>query len=503
VHMTDDLQISAPDTRQFARELSTDDLEGFVPVHVVWEVTLACDLKCLHCGSRAGHRRPNELSTSECFEVIDQLAKLGTREISLIGGEAYLRRDWTKLVERIRSHGIYCAIQSGARTFTKERLNAGAEAGLQGLGVSLDGLEALHDMLRGVRGSYALALDALRTAKSLGLNTSVNTQIGASVVPDLPLLLDVILDAGVRHWKVQITVAMGNAADRPELLLQPYRLLELMPLLDELRKKGAENGLLLQLGNNVGYFGPFERHWRGLGDQRVHWSGCGAGNNILALEADGTVKACPSLATSHFAAGNVRDLDLEGIWKSSSSLHFNRERGTDEMWGLCKSCYYAPVCRGGCTWTSHSLLGRPGNNPYCFFRARGLARQGLRERIVKCKDAAPQPFAVGEFEILLETLDGEIAEHANLADHVNPTPGGWMPKRNTPPEIGRLPQQLVLCHVCDEYVWPHETECPHCGTDLRHREEIARDDMNRRAALIVRTRELMSLIEALSTVAGS
>jgi len=41
-----------------ARYLSDTDLKRYVPVHVVWEITLACDLKCLHCGSRAGIDAP-------------------------------------------------------------------------------------------------------------------------------------------------------------------------------------------------------------------------------------------------------------------------------------------------------------------------------------------------------------------------------------------------------------------------------------------------------------
>src|SRR5579871_516457 len=125
------------------------DFKGYVPVHVVWELTLACDLKCVHCGSRAGHRRPDELSTQECLEVVDALARLGTREISLIGGEAYLRKDLPEIIRAVHNHGIYCAIQTGGRQFTPARLAAAMEAGLGGLGVSLDGLEPLHDRLRG------------------------------------------------------------------------------------------------------------------------------------------------------------------------------------------------------------------------------------------------------------------------------------------------------------------------------------------------------------------
>src|SRR5256714_10458826 len=115
------------------------DYKAYVPVHVVWEITLACDLKCMHCGSRAGHRRSDELTTPECLEIVEALARLGTREISLIGGEAYLRKDFIEIIRAIHEHGIYCAIQTGGRQFTPARLRAAIQAGLSSLGVSLDG----------------------------------------------------------------------------------------------------------------------------------------------------------------------------------------------------------------------------------------------------------------------------------------------------------------------------------------------------------------------------
>ena len=73
------------------------------------------------------------------------------------------------------------------------------------------------------------------------------------------------------------------------------------------------------------------------------------------------------LPTIGYAGGNVRELGLEEIWNSSSEIHFGRLRSVDDLWGFCRSCYYADVCRGGCTWTSHSLSGHLGNNPYCHY----------------------------------------------------------------------------------------------------------------------------------------
>src|ERR1700722_8792833 len=103
---------------RLARQRRADDFLRHIPVHVVWEITLACDLKCLHCGSRAGARRQRELTTAECLDVVSALARLEAREVTLIGGEAYLRSDWIEIVRAVRAHGMRCALQTGGRNLT-------------------------------------------------------------------------------------------------------------------------------------------------------------------------------------------------------------------------------------------------------------------------------------------------------------------------------------------------------------------------------------------------
>jgi len=486
------------------RTRTENDYRRFVPVHVVWEITLACDLKCMHCGSRAGRKRPSELTTAECLEVVEHLAALGTREISLIGGEAYLRRDWTEIVRAIRARNIYCAIQTGGRNLTPKRLAEAVEAGLQGVGVSLDGLQTLHDKVRGVPGSFSRAVDTLKRVKAAGLNFSVNTQIGAETISDLPQLFEVLVELGVKQWQIQLTVAMGNAVDNDSLLLQPHRLAQLMPLLAHLYSEGLKHELLLVPGNNIGYFGPYEHVWRGYGDETVHWSGCTAGHTALALEADGTVKGCPSLATVGFAGGNVRDVSLADIWDSSEAIHFGRLRSVEDLWGFCRSCYYADVCRGGCTWTSHSLLGRPGNNPYCHYRVRELQKQGLRERVVKRREAAAASFAVGEFELITERIPGNEGDAPQILDS---TMGSTTlvqlgkSQRSYEPQTrdGRVPPQLEICRGCDEYIRPVERFCPHCGSDVREKAEAYAADERRRAQLVAELKRLIEIAQGRAT----
>ena len=469
------------------RYRTDDDYRRHTPVHVVWEITLACNLKCQHCGSRAGKPRHDELTTQECLEVVDQLAKLGTREITLIGGEAFLRHDWIKIIKAIRQHNIYCATQTGALNFTQDKLQEAIEAGLQGIGVSIDGLPELHDRLRGVPGSYNMAINTLRRAKYAGLNRSVNTQIGPETIPMLRQLMDRIIEAGAQQWQIQLTVAMGNAVDNDQIILQPYQVLELMPLLGQLFDEGYERGLTMLTGNNIGYFGPYEHKFRSIANSTSHYSGCSAGQTVIGLEADGTVKGCPSLPTVGYAGGNIRDLSLEDIWNSSEEIHFGRLRSIDDLWGFCRTCYYADVCRGGCTWTSHSLLGKPGNNPFCHYRALELEKQGLRERIRKVKEAGQSPFAVGEFELILEPIPG----------HETSSEFDWekMPRQRVAQPIidssepakteydnyreGRVPPKLERCKACNQFIWKHEEICPHCQTDVKEANAKYEEDRKR------------------------
>lgn len=476
--------------QQPARFRDREDYERFTPVHVVWELTLACNLKCSHCGSRAGRRRPDELTSSEALDVVDQLARLGTRELTIIGGEAYLRRDWTDIVAAASGHAMFVGMQTGARALTERRLQAAAAAGLQGLGVSLDGLPELHDRLRGVRGSFDHGILTLERAKGLGLSTSVNTQIGPETIADLPELLQRVVETGIGQWQVQLTVAMGNAVDNPELILQPYQLLELMPLLADLYREARRHGVLLIPGNNVGYFGPYESLWRTSVNDQPHWSGCGAGQTVIGLEADGTVKGCPSLPTVGYAGGKIRDLSLEQIW--ASARESEALRPSPELWGFCRSCYYADVCRGGCTWTSHSLLGRAGNNPYCHHRALTLQREGRRERVVKVEEAGPGSFAIGRFDLVEEALDGSPlrdresapGDRADSAEIVRVV-------RVEGREAPRARAALRLCHGCQAYVRDSEVSCPFCHGDLEELEQGHLFEAARRREVIEEVRRLL------------
>ncbi|WP_437275350.1 radical SAM protein [Sorangium sp. So ce375] len=376
------------------------------PAYVVWELTLRCDQPCRHCGSRAGAARPSELGTEEALGVVRQLAVMGAREVVLIGGEAYLHDGFLEIIAALKAAGVRPTMTTGGRGITAELAAQMKEAGLYSVSVSVDGLARAHDLIRKAPGSHRSALAALGHLRGAGLITAANTNVNRVNQGDLEALYELLREQGVRAWQVQITSALGRAADRPGMLLQPYDLLDVLPRIAALKRRAFRDGITVMPGNNLGYFGPEEALLRSLREGgRDHFRGCQAGKLVLGIESDGAVKGCPSLQSDRYVGGNLRERGLREIWDEAPPLSFARARTVDDLWGFCRGCAFAEVCMGGCTFTAHALFGRPGNNPYCHFRARTLAAQGKRERLVPTEPAEGRPFDNGLFEIVVEDLE--------------------------------------------------------------------------------------------------
>lgn len=376
--------------------------------YAVWELTLKCNLACQHCGSRAGHTRNQELSTQEALDLVQQLASVGITEVTIIGGEAFLRPDWLEIAQAITSAGMLCSMTTGGFGITLETAQRMKEAGIRTVSVSVDGLENTHDRLRGRSGSWQWAFKTMSHLKAVGIQFGCNTQINRLSAPEFPHIYEYIRDAGIVAWQIQLTVPMGNAADNYDILLQPYELLEIYPMIARVVQQAQQEGVDIQPGNNIGYYGPYERLLRGKGDPWRFWQGCGAGLSTLGIEADGAIKGCPSLPSVAYTGGNIRDRSLRSIIEETEELRFNlgadTPQGTEHLWGFCKTCEFAELCRGGCSWTAHVFFDRRGNNPYCHHRALTQSSRGLRERCVPKRQATGLPFDNGEFELIEEPL---------------------------------------------------------------------------------------------------
>lgn len=309
----------------------------------------------------------------------------------------------------IADAGMICGMTTGGYGISLETARRMRESGITFSSVSVDGLEESHDRQRGKQGSWRACFQTMAHYREVGLTFGCNTQLNRLSAPEIPRLYECLRDAGAEGWQYQMTVPMGNAADNAWLLLQPCELLDLYPMLARVTYRANAEGVAVMPGSSIGYFSPYEhviraRHFA-LGQ---FWMGCQAGLAGIGIESDGKVKGDPSLPTDYYVGGNIREKPLREIMEAPE-LKINMGGGTPEgtkhLWGFCRGCRHADLCRGGCSWTAHVFFNRRGNNPYCHHRALEMARRGLRERVAPKLMAIGKPFDNGVMALIEEPLD--------------------------------------------------------------------------------------------------
>ena len=128
-------------------------------------MTLLCNMQCLHCGSRAGKRRHNELSEGECLNIADQLIEMGNEHVTLIGGEILLVPHWYKIAKHFISAGVDANIITNAYKIGPQQIQDLRNSGIKDIGISIDGLSKTHDFIRNKKGSFKNAIDAINKLK--------------------------------------------------------------------------------------------------------------------------------------------------------------------------------------------------------------------------------------------------------------------------------------------------------------------------------------------------
>jgi radical SAM protein with 4Fe4S-binding SPASM domain len=183
------------------------------PLVAIWEVTRACDLRCLHCRADAVTRRdPRELSTARALDLVEQLAELRPGVLVLTGGDPMKRPDLFEIIDAAVARQLPVAITPSVTPL----LTADAITRLAGrvsrMALSLDGPDAaLHDGLGGDDGSFAATLDAVAAARAAGLPLQINTSLTPRTVGALPAIGTLIETLAPVLWSVFFVVPVGRA----------------------------------------------------------------------------------------------------------------------------------------------------------------------------------------------------------------------------------------------------------------------------------------------------
>jgi MoaA/NifB/PqqE/SkfB family radical SAM enzyme len=183
------------------------------PFIAIWEVTQACDLACVHCRASAQpNRDPLELTTKEGKDLINQIAALQVPVFVLTGGDPIKRPDLFELIGHAREVGIRVSLTPSATPLlTKEIVVRLKEAGLARLAVSMDGASAAtHDAFRGMSGSFARTLDAIRWANEIGLPVQINTTFSRRNIDEMDAIVELMDKLSITLWSVFFLVPTGR-----------------------------------------------------------------------------------------------------------------------------------------------------------------------------------------------------------------------------------------------------------------------------------------------------
>ncbi len=341
------------------------------PLYVVWEVTLACNARCIHCYSDAfyGKGAPLHWPTAEALDLIDQLAEAGVIILAFSGGEVFLRADWEVLLRHAVDRGLRVTLATNGLLVTPELARRLQNMGVWNVSVSLDGASAaVHEAIRGVPGIFAAACRAVQDLTAAGVRVTVN------FTPMRP-----------NYREAEAVVALAHRLGAQKVNLTEYVYLsrgglDLMLAPDQLRWVLAR---WLELAE--AYQGRIEVDWH---DCRValllppeegkRYRGCGAGYTHCRITADKQVTPCVVLP---MPVGSLKEADFMSVWTRSPLLEQVRDRSNIRS-GNCSGCRHLDRC-GGCRAVSYAHYGHPfGGDPTCWITpetdqtSRVLAQSG-------------------------------------------------------------------------------------------------------------------------------
>ena len=339
------------------------------PRYVIWEITRACNFRCEHCAVAAGRPRDDELSTEEALDVCDALADLGVPAVALMGGEVLVRRDWSQIAARLRTHGIEVGLITNGWCFDEEVAGIVERLGICQVGISLDaGSPQMHDELRGRPGAHARVMEVIERIGRLPLPyRTVITSVRRSNLPQLPVIRDLLVErASGFTWMINITSPHGKDRLDHRDLLDEDGFLELARFIHVTRAQ-LRGHLDVTGTHDMGYFS------KELPDlHSFEWNGCAAGMETLGIRSNGDIVGCLILDDS-FIEGNLRDRSLREIWTDGSAFGYNRNFTVDMLEGRCSGCEHGARCRAGCRDHAVGFTGSRFEAPFCLHR---LERDG-------------------------------------------------------------------------------------------------------------------------------
>lgn len=306
---------------------------------LIFEVTQRCNVACRHCGSDCvSHPTQPDLPLEDILRVLTEVrGRWDSKKIMVmvIGGEPLCYPDFWELGRHIRKLQYPWGLVTNGYAWSDADFRGARRAHLDSVALSLDGMEAEHDWMRGRPGSWARAVATLdrllqdRFWQVMDVVTCVTPQN----LPVLDELHGFLSGKGLPAWRLMPVSPLGRAATHPELQLDEAQFKRLMEKILDFKGRG---GMKVNLSESH-YLGPCLE-----GRVRDHYYYCQAGIHAAGIMVNGDILACPNL-DRRLRQGNLATDSFVDCWENRYQLF------RDRRWmktGDCASCDQWIWCQG-------------------------------------------------------------------------------------------------------------------------------------------------------------
>ncbi|HUS71819.1 MAG TPA: radical SAM protein [Sedimentisphaerales bacterium] len=346
---------------------------------VVWNITRACNLACVHCYNDSGAcKADDELSTIEAKVVLDDLSQFGVPSVLFSGGEPLIRPDLFELIGYAGEQGVRTVISTNGTLITTDVAKKIKERGVSYVGISLDGVGEVNDKFRGVPGAFDRAVQGIKNCQDAGVRIGLRLTLTRRNVQDLEGLFDFFDAENIERACFYHFVPSGRGgkiANEDLTHAQSREAVETILAKTKLFKQAGRKTDILTVDNHVdGVYlylkllkedaARADEVWKLL-----TWNGGGmysSGVGIGCIDFHGKVH--PDQFWWHYDLGDVREKPFSRIWMDTSDplLRGLKER-RKYLKGRCRVCKFIDGCGGSLRVRADLYFGDPwAPDPACY-----------------------------------------------------------------------------------------------------------------------------------------